>query len=169
MVSDLHTLPLHTMSMKSFIVSAFSTYIRQDQLVPCQHSVIRCHDEKDHNRVYATTSSPTEQSVIVNTAIPVSRISVCTGELCQCQGEQYEYTGGAAFAIIQELQSIGLPCSIDEVGCMVRALFHSLLPCLLTLVLTNFIFLFETIISPYRGHAVWVQWLQLTMKMVTQS
>ena len=118
------------MSMKSFIVSAFSTFAQQDQLVPCQHSVIRCHGEKDHIRVFATTSfSPTDQSVIMKTDIPVSRISVCTGELCQCQGEQYEYTGGAAFAIIEELQRIGLPCSIDEVGCMVRALFHSLLPC----------------------------------------
>ncbi|KAL7540105.1 hypothetical protein ACHAXR_009861 [Thalassiosira sp. AJA248-18] len=74
-----------------------------------------------NTRVEATATSPTTEAkevVGLNTKIPVSRISVCTGELCQCQGEQYEYTGGAADAAIEELQSLGLPFPVDEVGCM---------------------------------------------------
>lgn len=64
------------------------------------------------------TSSVDEGKVAVKTEVPVSRISVCAGELCQCQGEQYEYTGGAADAAIEELQSLDLPFPVDEVGCM---------------------------------------------------
>lgn len=48
----------------------------------------------------------------------VSRVSVCTGELCQCQGEEYEFTGGAADAALQKLQSLDLSFPIDDVGCM---------------------------------------------------
>eukprot|EP00591_Stephanopyxis_turris_P005182 CAMPEP_0195519654 /NCGR_PEP_ID=MMETSP0794_2-20130614/15215_1 /TAXON_ID=515487 /ORGANISM="Stephanopyxis turris, Strain CCMP 815" /LENGTH=288 /DNA_ID=CAMNT_0040648845 /DNA_START=116 /DNA_END=982 /DNA_ORIENTATION=- len=49
---------------------------------------------------------------------PVSRVSVCAGELCQCQGEEYEYTGGAADAAIEELQERDLAFPIDRVGCL---------------------------------------------------
>eukprot|EP00579_Thalassiosira_antarctica_P013251 CAMPEP_0201940382 /NCGR_PEP_ID=MMETSP0903-20130614/45137_1 /ASSEMBLY_ACC=CAM_ASM_000552 /TAXON_ID=420261 /ORGANISM="Thalassiosira antarctica, Strain CCMP982" /LENGTH=232 /DNA_ID=CAMNT_0048482181 /DNA_START=60 /DNA_END=754 /DNA_ORIENTATION=- len=66
----------------------------------------------------ATVTLATDDKVQVNTEIPVQRISVCAGELCQCQGEQYEYTGGASDAAIEELQSLGLPFPVDEVGCL---------------------------------------------------
>ena len=48
----------------------------------------------------------------------VTRVSVCTGELCQCQGEEYEYTGGAADAVMEQLLSLNLTFPVDEVGCM---------------------------------------------------
>ena len=51
-------------------------------------------------------------------ATDVKRISVCTEELCQCQGEEYEYTGGASDAALEELQGLGLACPVEEVGCM---------------------------------------------------
>jgi len=54
----------------------------------------------------------------VNTEVPVSRVLVCAGELCQCQGEEYEYTGGAADAVIDELQSLGLPFPVEDTGCL---------------------------------------------------
>ena len=106
--------------MNSFMVSAFSTAALQGPLVPCQPSAIRCHEKKNVS-IFATASSTDSDVGAVNTAIPISRISVCTGELCQCQGEQYEYTGGAASAVIEELLNIGLPFPVDEVGCMVSA------------------------------------------------
>ena len=46
----------------------------------------------------------------------VARISVCTGELCQCQGD-YEDTGGAADDALQKLRSL-VTFPVDEVGCM---------------------------------------------------
>jgi len=64
-----------------------------------------------------TTTTPSEE-VVVKTKVPVTRISVCAGELCQCQGEEYEYTGGASDAVIKELQQLGLPFPIDDVGCL---------------------------------------------------
>ena len=48
----------------------------------------------------------------------MTRISVCAGELCQCQGEEYEFTGGASDAAIQELRQLDLKFPIDEVGCL---------------------------------------------------
>jgi hypothetical protein len=106
--------------MNSLLVSAFSTAALQDPLVSCQHYAVRCREKKNIS-IFATASSTDSDVVVLNTAIPVSRISVCTGELCQCQGEQYEYTGGAASAVIEELLNIGLPFPVDEVGCMVSA------------------------------------------------
>jgi len=47
----------------------------------------------------------------------VARISVCTGELCQCQGDN-EDTGGAADDALQKLRSLELSFPVDEVGCM---------------------------------------------------
>ena len=85
---------------------------------------------KHHNRLHvnrepATTDAQQGESlpsvsasVQVNTIIPVSRISVCAGELCQCQGDEYEYTGGASDAVMKNLRSLNLPFPIDEVGCM---------------------------------------------------
>ncbi len=113
--------------MNSLTVCAFSTSARQGLLAPCQPSAIRCREKKNVS-IFATASPTDSEVIVVNTAIPVSRISVCTGELCQCQGEQYEFSGGAASAVIEELQNIGLPFPVDEVGCMVRAVFGVLLP-----------------------------------------
>lgn len=61
-------------------------------------------------------SSTSSQTVEVKEK--VSRVSVCTGELCQCQGEEYEFTGGAADAALQKLRSLDLSFPIDDVGCM---------------------------------------------------
>lgn len=60
------------------------------------------------------------QSTVSNTEVKakVSRVSVCTGELCQCQGEEYEYTGGAADAALEKLQGLDLPFPVDDTGCM---------------------------------------------------
>lgn len=117
--------------MKFFTVSAFSSssalkyhgHHRHQVVIhsiPCQHTAKRYVglSTQSITTALATTSSPTD-AIVVNTHLPVSRISVCTGELCQCQGEQYEYTGGAADAVVDELQRIGLPFPIDEVGCLV--------------------------------------------------
>ena len=68
--------------------------------------------------ILSSAASQQSDKVQVNTEFPVSRISVCAGELCQCQGEEYEYTGGAADAVIKDLQSLELPFPIDEVGCL---------------------------------------------------
>lgn len=59
-------------------------------------------------------STTSETEVKVN----VARVSVCTGELCQCQGQEYEYTGGAADAVLQRLQSFDLPFPVDSITCM---------------------------------------------------
>ena len=63
-----------------------------------------------HHRMHAITAT--------SIATDVKRISVCTEELCQCQGEEYEYTGGASDAALEELQGLGLACPVEEVGCM---------------------------------------------------
>ena len=80
-------------------------------------STKRCREQ--NLKLDATVSSPANAEYQINTQVPITRISVCAGELCQCQGENYEYTGGAADAAIKELQSFGLPFPVDEVGCMV--------------------------------------------------
>jgi predicted metal-binding protein len=68
----------------------------------------------------ATTSSSTaaEEEIVVKTKVPVARISVCAGELCQCQGEEFEYTGGASDAALNDLEQLNLPFPIEEVGCL---------------------------------------------------
>ena len=80
-------------------------------------STKRCREQ--NLKLDSTASSPANAEYKINTQVPITRISVCAGELCQCQGENYEYTGGAADAAIKELQSFGLPFPVDEVGCMV--------------------------------------------------
>ena len=77
---------------------------------PCRHDT----------RVCAAALSTDDGAAVqeVKTKTPVSRISVCAEELCQCQGEQYEYTGGASDDAIEELQSLGLPFPVDRVGCL---------------------------------------------------
>jgi hypothetical protein len=101
--------------MNSFIVSALSSSYATRQF---QYTGIR---RRESAFASPSPSATAADSVVVMNAAnsAVSRISVCTGELCQCQGEQYEYTGGAAFAVMEGLKNIGLPFSIDEVGCMV--------------------------------------------------
>ena len=68
----------------------------------------------------ATSSSTvaSEEEIVVKTKVPVVRVSVCAGELCQCQGEEFEYTGGASDAAINELEQLNLPFPIEEVGCL---------------------------------------------------
>ena len=68
--------------------------------------------------IHSTATATSSEEVVVKTKVPVKRISVCAGELCQCQGEEYEYTGGASDAAINKLQKLDLPFPIDEVGCL---------------------------------------------------
>lgn len=65
-----------------------------------------------------SSSTAVEEEIVVKTKVPVARISVCAGELCQCQGEEYEFTGGASDAAINELEQLNLPFPIEEVGCL---------------------------------------------------
>ncbi len=69
-------------------------------------------------QIHSTITSTPSEEVVVKTKVPVTRISVCAGELCQCQGEEFEYTGGASDAAIQELRQLDLKFPIDEVGCL---------------------------------------------------
>ncbi len=113
-------------SIESSVVSPFSRSTSQENGTAISKiwsasqrpsSTKRCREQ---NVVCdATASSPTNAEVQINTEVSITRISVCAGELCQCQGKNYEYTGGAADAAIKELQSFGLPFPVDEVGCMV--------------------------------------------------
>lgn len=66
---------------------------------------------------HSTTTEAAEE-VVLKTKVPVARISVCAGELCQCQGEEFEYTGGASDAVIDKLRQLNLSFPIDEVGCL---------------------------------------------------
>jgi len=68
------------------------------------------------NRYAAKKINRSMQIQAVNT-VNVKRISVCTEELCQCQGEGYE-SGGAADATLDTLQSLDLSFPIDDVGCL---------------------------------------------------
>jgi len=68
------------------------------------------------NRYAAKKINRSMQIQAVNTA-NVKRISVCTEELCQCQGEGYE-SGGAADATLETLNSLDLSFPIDDVGCL---------------------------------------------------
>lgn len=105
---------LALVSLQSLIVSAFSpaSTLQGGRTFSCHEQTTRVQ------AATATAPTDTDAKVQVKTEVPVSRISVCAGELCQCQGEQYEYTGGAADAAIEELQSLGLPFPVDEVGCL---------------------------------------------------
>ena len=68
------------------------------------------------NRYAAKKINSSMQIQAVNSA-NVKRISVCTEELCQCQGEGYE-SGGAADATLEKLNSLDLSFPIDDVGCL---------------------------------------------------
>ena len=68
------------------------------------------------NRYAAKKINRSMQIQAVNSA-NVKRISVCTEELCQCQGEGYE-SGGAADATLEKLNSLDLSFPIDDVGCL---------------------------------------------------
>ena len=68
------------------------------------------------NRYSAEKINRSMQLQAVNSA-NVKRISVCTEELCQCQGEGYE-SGGAADATLETLKSLDLSFPIDDVGCL---------------------------------------------------
>ena len=113
-------------SIKSSVVSPFSQSTSQKietaiskswSTLKRPSSTNRCREQNVKRD--ATASSPANAEYQINTQVPITRISVCAGELCQCQGEKYEYTGGAADAAIKELQSFGLLFPVDEVGCMV--------------------------------------------------
>lgn len=74
--------------------------------------------QRTPTQIHSTVTSTSSEEVVVKTKVPVTRISVCAGELCQCQGEEFEYTGGASDAAIQELRQLDLKFPIDEVGCL---------------------------------------------------
>lgn len=99
---------------KQFLVAAFSQ-------TPTRVSWRRVDVDSSCRQLHNTrldATSLAEEKVQINTEVPVLHISVCAGELCQCQGEQFEYTGGASDAAIAELLSLGLPFPIDDVGCL---------------------------------------------------
>jgi len=62
------------------------------------------------------SSAETAEEQDLGTLQSVSRISVCGGELCQCQGD-FEW-GGASDHAIETLNSLNLPFDVDEVGCL---------------------------------------------------
>lgn len=105
---------LAVVSMQSLTVSAFFSTLPKR----CSDPSKLCREQKSLIRAATATPPTTDAEVQVKTEVPVSRISVCAGDLCQCQGEQYEYTGGAADAAIEALQGLGLPFPVDEVGCL---------------------------------------------------
>ena len=74
--------------------------------------------QRNPTQIHSTITSTSSEEDVVKTKVPVTRISVCAGELCQCQGEEYEFTGGASDAAIQELRQLDLKFPIDEVGCL---------------------------------------------------
>ena len=83
---------------------------------PAKCSVLhlsRCHERTSLAR--AATPAPTSDVHIhaKNDAVPVTRVSVCADELCQCQG-----AGGASSHAIEELEGLGLPFPVYEVGCL---------------------------------------------------
>ena len=91
------------MASAPMAVSAFSPTLSSQ---PCRRM--------QNTRVAATA---TDAKGEVKTEVPVTRISVCAGELCQCQGE-YVYDGGASDAAIAELERLGLPFPVDETPCL---------------------------------------------------
>ena len=74
--------------------------------------------QRTPTHIHSTITTTSSEEVVVKTKVPVTRISVCAGELCQCQGEEFEFTGGASDAAIQELRQLDLKFPIDEVGCL---------------------------------------------------
>eukprot|EP00986_Skeletonema_menzelii_P001833 scaffold495_cov152-Skeletonema_menzelii.AAC.23 len=74
--------------------------------------------QRTPTHIHSTITITSSEEVVIKTKVPVTRISVCAGELCQCQGEEFEFTGGASDAAIQELRQLDLKFPIDEVGCL---------------------------------------------------
>jgi len=74
--------------------------------------------QRTPTHIHSTITTTSAEEVVIKTKVPVTRISVCAGELCQCQGEEFEFTGGASDAAIQELRQLDLKFPIDEVGCL---------------------------------------------------
>lgn len=74
--------------------------------------------QRTPTHIHSTITTTSSEEVVVKTKVPVTRISVCAGELCQCQGEEFEFTGGASDAAIQQLRQLDLKFPIDEVGCL---------------------------------------------------
>ena len=100
------TISAYSMLVLAPLVSAFSsTQNTHQQLRPPTH-------------VQSTISPTSQEDVVVNTKVPVTRVSVCAGELCQCQGEEFEFTGGASDAAISKLRGLNLDFPVDEVGCL---------------------------------------------------
>ncbi|KAL9190839.1 hypothetical protein ACHAXT_000545 [Thalassiosira profunda] len=108
----LAALPLNLWPASAFSPSPLSRVGRIAPRIPsCKVFLGGC------TKLNAATATSAYAKAEVNTEVPVTRISVCAGELCQCQGE-YEYEGGAADAAIETLERLELPFPVDEVGCL---------------------------------------------------
>ncbi len=108
-----------TKSILALVVSA--TVLLGGETFSPAHTHVRIIATQTYSTAAATATSystAAEEEIIVKTKVPVARISVCAGELCQCQGEEFEYTGGASDAAINELEQLNLPFPIEEVGCL---------------------------------------------------
>ena len=64
-------------------------------------------------------STPSTSSFELRSTVSddVACVSVCTAELCQCQGDEYG-NGGAADALIANLRARQLPFPVEESGCL---------------------------------------------------
>merc|ERR1719253_6334 len=83
---------------------------------PAKCSVLhlsRCHERTSLARAATPASKSDVHIHAKNDAVPVTRVSVCADELCQCQG-----AGGASSHAIEELEGLGLPFPVYEVGCL---------------------------------------------------
>jgi predicted metal-binding protein len=106
-----------TKSILALVVSA--TVLLGGETFSPAHTHVRIATQTYSTASAATSSSTAaEEEIVVKTKVPVAQISVCAGELCQCQGEEFEYTGGASDAAINELEQLNLPFPIEEVGCL---------------------------------------------------
>ena len=106
-----------TKSILALVVSA--TVLLGGETFSPAHTHVRIATQTYSTAPAASSSSTaSEEEIVVKTKVPVARISVCAGELCQCQGEEFEYTGGASDAAINELEQLNLPFPIEEVGCL---------------------------------------------------
>merc|ERR1719253_146067 len=83
---------------------------------PAKCSVLhlsRCHERTSLARAATPASKSDVHIHAKNDAVPVTRVSVCADDLCQCQG-----AGGASSHAIEELEGLGLPFPVYEVGCL---------------------------------------------------
>ena len=108
-----------TKSILALVVSA--TVLLGGETFSPAHTHVRIIATQTYSTAAAAATSystASEEEIRVKTKVPVARISVCAGELCQCQGEEFEYTGGASDAATNELEQLNLPFPIEEVGCL---------------------------------------------------